>query len=561
LWLSAGVATAAPKAPSPFQFTCQGLDQSAIRYEVKYVVGPRPFIYREDFSVDSQTRETTVTASLLHLPRTPPGRTVLETVLTGTSHVGADRTVSIALVLDKPFKGIRRISVAAGADRILTGSIDGHQLVPTPLDSASKAQLGDHAKLRLKLPAKYSRLLDKLTRAAALHRSECLGAFPAALSEELPGVPQANPNIFAGVEYVGNNGDHPGCLDCLLSCGITDAGCIGKLIGGGTGAGAGIGAIAGGVGAGAGAVVGAVVGAIAAIFGCAITNADCFDACIMFGHPCCPVHCDGQRQAQGAQSQKCCDAGNVCIIAEEVCCPPNSQPCADFSCCPAGTTCIASGPLSTQCCANNAFCREACCDSGEYCADQALSLCCKNGEEEKDGKCCTGQLACGPTCCGGVADIGGVYCAGQDIGLCCSVFEKRCGSSCCRSDHSCCNDQCCDGDCIGGQCCPTGRSCGKFVCCKEGEFCTDATTGTCSPCKAGTTGCDTGLKDVDGKEITTCCPVPEGTSLPVSCCAPIVGGKRMPQCCAKSTDVCLGEEVGMLDTCCDPVAGAGCAPH
>ncbi len=271
-----------------------------------------------------------------------------------------------------------------------------------------------------------------------------------------------------------------GCIGCWAGCSVGAVGCIAGVSGG----------------CAAALVFYAVCEAIG-VGACGISYLVCVGACNATGAPCCPVSCG---------SVACCLTEESCLNSQiGLCCDVGKKTCLGQNCCEETQTCIDSGPNAGICCEPSDVCGNTCCESTDTCIE-AASLCCPEGEDPCDDKCCAEGLEC-------LGD-----------GLCCDP-QNSCGTTCCDELDTCnestgtccgfsqafCNGECCDiGDtCVSNTtCCPQARSCGN-VCCPMGTSC-DQDTLQCDACPNATdTACNVGgccpagmtCQDVEG----VCC--------------------------------------------------------
>ena len=147
-------------------------------------------------------------------------------------------------------------------------------------------------------------------------------------------------------------------------------------------------------------------------------------------------------------------------------------------------------------------CGNICCNTGEYCGNDASgnSVCCKKAL--CDGICC--NLNNGETC---QPTING-------NNICCK--KPLCGYSCCNDGENCGKDKngnniCCKKALCGELCCDDGENCGKDkygnnVCCKKSlcnGICCDSDNG--ETCQINGECCKDGLFGVDEKNNNVCC--------------------------------------------------------
>lgn len=224
------------------------------------------------------------------------------------------------------------------------------------------------------------------------------------------------------------------------------------------------------------------------------------------GSACCPADTPVCRDAT---NHVCCSsgAGDVCGNG---CCQTSTPHCDDFgSCCLPTDTC---GPTG-QCCPNPHVCL------GSQCCNPPLQV-------------CASALTGGTTCCQGSESCNNL------TGACCPALTTvRCGvatSSTPNVPAGCCNNEteACIGSGLGAKCCPRARACGS-VCCAEGQFCEDASQGTCGTCMAGLTPVTCNNNGTPSTD--TCC------AANTLCCS--------GQCCPFASD-----QYGQV-VCCSPVAG------
>lgn len=237
-------------------------------------------------------------------------------------------------------------------------------------------------------------------------------------------------------------------------------------------------------------------------------------------------------RAKAAPSTHDCPAQNAFLCAcpsinglfYKICCP-NPTPTVRYSCeCKAPPNGYAAcRPVKTPC---KRSCGEGkCCDEGEFCANPARHLCCKQGERVCGGgsfccqpneecvtarvrssvsicvkRCPSGQAWCGDNkCCPPKW-----HCRNPATGLCkrCQPNEEECGKKCCnRRTSRCCGD---------AGCCPKNRSCcvtgKKQVCCPPRTKCA-------IPILPGNIGIKSGTEAI-------CCPQERLSKEPQLCCPP-----------------------------------------
>ena len=262
-----------------------------------------------------------------------------------------------------------------------------------------------------------------------------------------------------------------------------------------------------------------------------------------------------------------------CCAADQICCtwsrggggpgPPCEKACCgkDERCGIAERSCI---------CANS--CGSKCCTQDEFCANQALQLCCKKGQEACGGVCCDpneeclrarighdSQTLCVQRCPAGRARCGSSKCcptnwrcANPSTGLCkrCAPNEEECERKCCNRKTSRC--------CGKAGCCPNNRSCcvtgAKQICCPRGQKCA-------VPILAGDIGVKPG-------EPAICCPPERYVPNPKICCPAgqvaltgpgmRVGPGLSPYCCPSGQTCgsgggltcCQKSDVLGSETCC-----------
>jgi hypothetical protein len=363
-----------------------------------------------------------------------------------------------------------------------------------------------------------------------------------------PSTPPPN-NAYVGVMAQGDYTEGtPACTTCNSDCDRQLWSCLKQ-------------ATAGCVGAGVGS---GLCFLLTANDTCAPNQDSCVASCT--AGACCPVPCGAPLSTV---SSFCCFASDVCADPNTgLCCPGGTTPCPGGQCCNDGDTCIPPPaepqyPPDPACCPKQQYvCSQQCCPPGWVCSTEQVCCpadpsgatpvscngnCCDPGSTcDPTGVCCKLSDVCGETCCpdGACLSGGGVVSMPSSVGVCCptDLHFYNCGGSCCGLGTTCCNDQCCLGQCfeeftkfgLVRYCCPAEQVCGN-VCCKSHENCTG----------------------------NACVPVNCGEH-EHQCVSPMAHGAPMTICCASIAGhyaCCDGQCCGFNEVCCTNGANVlGCRP-
>lgn len=253
------------------------------------------------------------------------------------------------------------------------------------------------------------------------------------------------------------------CIGCWAGCTTGAVGCIAGVSGG----------------CAASLVFYAVCEAIG-VGACGLAYLGCVAGCNATGAPCCPVSCG---------SVACCLREESCLNSQiGLCCDVGKKTCLGQNCCEETQTCIDFGPNAGICCDPSDVCGNTCCDPTDSCIE-AANLCCPEGQDPCDDKCCEEGLEClgNGVCCDPQNSCGSTCCA--ELDTCNEATE-----TCCGFNQAFCNGECCGVAevCVSNTtCCPPARACGT-VCCPMGTAC-DQDTLQCDDCPNPTdTACDVG---------------------------------------------------------------------
>lgn len=216
----------------------------------------------------------------------------------------------------------------------------------------------------------------------------------------------------------------------------------------------------------------------------------CFETCGLPGSTCCCIKGE--------------DGNNAAVVA-----------------CPPGTRCGRRGESNCPC-VNT--CGTGCCGAGQFCANRARNLCCKDG-----------QRACGLGCCDANEECRVARGITGSIGVCekrCPPRQAWCGrNKCCPPRWHCRNER--TGLCTrcgpneeqcGSKCCnrQTSRCCGENVCCQKGRAC--CTVDNQRICCPPGTKCALQLLPSEGGltrgSPRVCCPTGRYSRDPELCCPP-----------------------------------------
>ena len=219
-------------------------------------------------------------------------------------------------------------------------------------------------------------------------------------------------------------------------------------------------------------------------------------------------------EKQGGLLCECNCKGDVC---QRICCKPKE----DYECY-CGS--VQYGAACRKKCRIPCPSDVHCCNDGEFCANSAQKLCCKQGERGCGPRCCqpneecttirigTGsERVCEKRCPQGQAWCGANKCCPPKWN-CANEKTRLCKR--CRKDQEECGKKCCDRK--------TSRCCGKDLCCQEGRPC--CTVDGKRICCPASTKCApqivAGEIGITGSSKRVCCPISRFSTAEEICCPP-----------------------------------------